>query len=621
MSFRRQHIRNVRATIEAGTPLDGEYVFDQTLGTIRAGDGATLGGLPLKRWSRAYTVSPAQITANQNNYSPADMAIAEALFLDLDADRTITGFATGSTNRDITVYNTSAFRLTLANESASSTAGNRFHINSDITLRPYQGARLIYSATLSRWITIGRSDLGITDLPENVTLSGDISPTQIAANTNDYSPTGLSAASRLRLSTDASRNLTGIAGGADGRVLILINVGTNALVLKDADAGSTAANRFDFGADTTLGAKAVAVIQYDATDSRWKMLANTAGAAVANGAVTAVKLATSAIGVGAIVNGYLDWSVSGNALTVALKTLAGTDPTASDPVVVQTRSATVTDGKPAFLTVTAALSVVLSSGSSAGAVNATAFGLWALFFNDGGTARLGLVNTVSGVNIMALSAWGIASSTAEGGAGAADSAQTIYTGTAVTAKAYALFGRATWETGLATAGTWAAGPTRATAFGPGVPTPGQRVQVTRLDTGAVATGTTTIPFDDSIPQSSEGTQFMSQAHTPSSAANILAVSSKVAITNSAGPLVMLAALFQDSAADALKTVWQEAVGATYPVAMEMSYRLLAAGTAATTFKVRAGGHGAGTTSFNGQSGGREFGGTLNSYLEIEEIAA
>ncbi len=48
MSFRRQHIRNVRAGIEAGTPLDGEYPWDQTLKTIRAGDGVTVGGNPLR---------------------------------------------------------------------------------------------------------------------------------------------------------------------------------------------------------------------------------------------------------------------------------------------------------------------------------------------------------------------------------------------------------------------------------------------------------------------------------------------------------------------------------------------------------------------------------------------
>jgi hypothetical protein len=85
----------------------------------------------------------------------------------------------------------------------------------------------------------------------------------------------------LRLSTDASRNITGIAGGVSGRILKLINVGTNPIVLKNADANSTAANRFDMGADVTLAAKQAINLWYDTTDSRWKSTGNTAGAAVA----------------------------------------------------------------------------------------------------------------------------------------------------------------------------------------------------------------------------------------------------------------------------------------------------------------------------------------------------
>jgi hypothetical protein len=102
-----------------------------------------------------------------------------------------------------------------------------------------------------------------------VVVSGDISPTQLAANTDDWNPTGLSTASTIRVSTDASRNLTGIQGGADGRVLVLHNVGSNDLVLKN-DVTSTAANRFLFGADVTLAANKSITLQYDATSSRWR---------------------------------------------------------------------------------------------------------------------------------------------------------------------------------------------------------------------------------------------------------------------------------------------------------------------------------------------------------------
>jgi hypothetical protein len=114
---------------------------------------------------------------------------------------------------------------------------------------------------------------GAAKLASGFFLTGDLSPAQITADQNDYNPSGLAGASVLRLSTDASRSVTGLAGGADGRILALINVGSNPLRLKDASSSSTAANRFDFSAELTLNAKQSALLCYDATDSRWKCLA------------------------------------------------------------------------------------------------------------------------------------------------------------------------------------------------------------------------------------------------------------------------------------------------------------------------------------------------------------
>lgn len=108
---------------------------------------------------------------------------------------------------------------------------------------------------------------------EDFALPGDISPSQLTANTDDWNPTGLSTASTIRFSTDASRNLTGLQGGADGRLLILHNIGSQNAVLKDESASSTAANRFALNADVTLGADQAALLQYDSTSSRWRLVA------------------------------------------------------------------------------------------------------------------------------------------------------------------------------------------------------------------------------------------------------------------------------------------------------------------------------------------------------------
>lgn len=101
-------------------------------------------------------------------------------------------------------------------------------------------------------------------------LLNDITPSQITSDQDNYAPTGIATASVLRLSTDASRNITGITTGADGRVLILLNVGSNNVVLKD-DTTSTAANRFQLNGDVTIRADSGCALWYDSTSSRWRL--------------------------------------------------------------------------------------------------------------------------------------------------------------------------------------------------------------------------------------------------------------------------------------------------------------------------------------------------------------
>ncbi|KKW05429.1 MAG: hypothetical protein UY40_C0020G0006 [candidate division CPR1 bacterium GW2011_GWC1_49_13] len=102
------------------------------------------------------------------------------------------------------------------------------------------------------------------------------SPAQLTANQNDYSPTG-EAVETWRLSTDASRTITGIANGASGRHLTIINVGSFELVLSNDDALSIAANRIDLfraagGTDLTLVPGAAATLWYDDTTTRWRLV-------------------------------------------------------------------------------------------------------------------------------------------------------------------------------------------------------------------------------------------------------------------------------------------------------------------------------------------------------------
>ena len=69
--------------------------------------------------------------------------------------------------------------------------------------------------------------------------------------------------------------------------------------------------------------------------------------------------------------------------------------------------------------------------------------------------------------------------------------------------------------------------------------------------GAVATGTTALAFADSIPTNTGGDQYMSQAITPASAANLLEIEVQGYFSNGAGASNCTMALFQDSTSAAL----------------------------------------------------------------------
>jgi hypothetical protein len=72
------------------------------------------------------------------------------------------------------------------------------------------------------------------------------------------------------------------------------------------------------------------------------------------------------------INFALAVSVSGGALTVALKSAAGTDCTASDTTLIPFRNSTLATGTPVVRSVTAALSVAPAAGDSLGASNSGA---------------------------------------------------------------------------------------------------------------------------------------------------------------------------------------------------------------------------------------------------------
>lgn len=150
---------------------------------------------------------------------------------------------------------------------------------------------------------------------------------------------------------------------------------------------------------------------------------------------------------------------------------------------------------------------------------------------------------------------------------------------------------------------------------------GRVIQVVNTQTGAVNTGTTTIPHDDTIPQNTEGDEYMTLAITPTSSSHKLKIEVVVMLSATNASQWLAAALFQDTTANALAAGTVFDATATAMQIIAFTHYMTAGTTSSTTFKVRAGRDVAGTTTFNGQSGGRIFGGVLASSITITEITA
>jgi hypothetical protein len=143
-------------------------------------------------------------------------------------------------------------------------------------------------------------------------------------------------------------------------------------------------------------------------------------------------------------------------------------------------------------------------------------------------------------------------------------------------------------------------------------------QVVNTQTGAVATGTTTVPYDNTIPQNTEGTEFMTLAITPTSATNKCKIGVSGNFLSVTADRTVIVALFQDTTANALAAVAHQIDSGNKQITF--THYMTCGTTSSTTFKVRAGLHAAGTVVFNGTAAsGSLLGGVMASSITITEI--
>lgn len=141
-------------------------------------------------------------------------------------------------------------------------------------------------------------------------------------------------------------------------------------------------------------------------------------------------------------------SVSANALTISASALT-----------LDFRSTTLGSGTITTVSGTPA-NLVISSGSTLGTVSAQQSRIIVIALNNSGTIELAAVNISGGTNLDETT---LISTTAEGGAGAADSATVVYSTTARTSLPFRVVGFI--QSTQATAGTWATAPSTIQGYG------------------------------------------------------------------------------------------------------------------------------------------------------------
>ena len=228
-------------------------------------------------------------------------------------------------------------------------------------------------------------------------------------------------------------------------VATIDNVGTESTDLTDSSADQLAGDGLQAPGDGTLAVNVDGVTLEVDTDT----------VRVKDSGISKAKFdATTTYRAEEISNVSIACSVGSNALTIALKSNAGSDCTATDFATIAFRSTTATSGVAVRRTITSALSLVISSGSTLGHTDGAEWPIYVYAIDDGGTVVLGASTSPFDERY-------VQSSSAEGGAGAADSVAAMYSTASKSNKAIRLL--AILKSTQTTAGTWAAAPTNVSA--------------------------------------------------------------------------------------------------------------------------------------------------------------
>jgi hypothetical protein len=149
---------------------------------------------------------------------------------------------------------------------------------------------------------------------------------------------------------------------------------------------------------------------------------------------------------------------------------------------------------------------------------------------------------------------------------------------------------------------------------------GTPVQTVEVDLATSGTSAVVIPYDDTIPQITEGVEILTASITPKFSTSTLYVDVVVhGAMNTAGGAIC-AAVFRDSGANALGAA-AKLLNANYLDQLTIRFKVASGSTTATTFRLRVGPGSTYTMTYNGSAGTRLLGGSAISSIKITEVLA
>ena len=244
----------------------------------------------------------------------------------------------------------------------------------------------------------------------------------------------------------------------------LDNIYTNGLVSYNnafylANDASSAAASASQAASAALAIQWVSGTTYAIGDARWSPISKLSYRRLTGGAGTTDPSADAtnwAAIITPIVAGGTGGSTpfSARLVPIAYTMVAGALQLRLDPCNLDFRSTVLTNGDKVNVSISSQIVAAISSGSTGGAVSGVQSEIVLIAINNTGTMELAWTNLAGGLN---LDETNLINTVAEGGAGAADAANVIYSTTARTGVAYRVVGL--FRSTQTTAGTWAQTPT------------------------------------------------------------------------------------------------------------------------------------------------------------------